>query len=175
MVFSSILQNDRPKPKIFWLKWKIKHTLSIEVSNYRDIKRSMRWYSNLRKYELYRDIKIKNYYGMILDPIWNKKNYQLILWHKKEVLGDTQIWESINCTKKIKKNHEVILDLTWKVIQGRYSSLKSISWYNHLENKSMELQVSLLLLSCAQLLSAKDHSRHAHVLSSNGIERIRIT
>jgi hypothetical protein len=28
MVFSSILQNDRSKPKIFWVKWGTKHTLS---------------------------------------------------------------------------------------------------------------------------------------------------
>jgi hypothetical protein len=29
MVFSSILQNDEPKPKKFWVKWGTKHTLSI--------------------------------------------------------------------------------------------------------------------------------------------------
>jgi hypothetical protein len=28
MVFSSILQNDGPKPKIFWVKWRTKHTLN---------------------------------------------------------------------------------------------------------------------------------------------------
>jgi hypothetical protein len=28
MVFSSILQNDGPKPKIFWVKWGTKHTLT---------------------------------------------------------------------------------------------------------------------------------------------------
>jgi hypothetical protein len=28
IVFSSILQNDEPKPKIFWMKWGTKHTLS---------------------------------------------------------------------------------------------------------------------------------------------------
>ena len=28
MVFSSILQNDGPKPKIFWVKWETKHTLT---------------------------------------------------------------------------------------------------------------------------------------------------
>jgi hypothetical protein len=27
MVFSSILQNDGPKPKKFWMKWGTKHTL----------------------------------------------------------------------------------------------------------------------------------------------------
>jgi hypothetical protein len=27
MVFSSILQNDKPKPKHFWVKWGTKHTL----------------------------------------------------------------------------------------------------------------------------------------------------
>ena len=26
MMFSSILQNDGPKPKIFWMKWGTKHT-----------------------------------------------------------------------------------------------------------------------------------------------------
>jgi hypothetical protein len=26
MVFSSILQNDGPKPKIFWVNWGTKHT-----------------------------------------------------------------------------------------------------------------------------------------------------
>jgi hypothetical protein len=29
MVFSSILQNEGPKPKIFWVKWETKHTLYI--------------------------------------------------------------------------------------------------------------------------------------------------
>jgi hypothetical protein len=29
MVFSSILQNDGPKPKIFWVKWETKHTLYL--------------------------------------------------------------------------------------------------------------------------------------------------
>jgi hypothetical protein len=28
MVFSSILQNDGPKPKILWVKWGTKHTHS---------------------------------------------------------------------------------------------------------------------------------------------------
>jgi hypothetical protein len=28
MVFNSILQNDGPKPKFFWIKWGTKHTLS---------------------------------------------------------------------------------------------------------------------------------------------------
>jgi hypothetical protein len=28
MVFSFILQNDGPKPKIFWVKWGTKHTLN---------------------------------------------------------------------------------------------------------------------------------------------------
>jgi hypothetical protein len=31
MVFSSILQNDRSKPKIFWVKWGTKHTLNQQV------------------------------------------------------------------------------------------------------------------------------------------------
>jgi hypothetical protein len=32
MVFSSILQNDEPKPKIFWMKWGSKHTLNISFT-----------------------------------------------------------------------------------------------------------------------------------------------
>jgi hypothetical protein len=28
MVFSFILQNDGPKSKIFWMKWRTKHTLN---------------------------------------------------------------------------------------------------------------------------------------------------
>jgi hypothetical protein len=32
VVFSSILQNDGPKPKIFWVKWGTKHTLSNHKS-----------------------------------------------------------------------------------------------------------------------------------------------
>jgi hypothetical protein len=33
MVFSSILQNDGPKPEIFWVKWRTKQTLSFPLSN----------------------------------------------------------------------------------------------------------------------------------------------
>jgi hypothetical protein len=31
MIFSSILQNDGPKPKIFWVKWVTKHTLRASI------------------------------------------------------------------------------------------------------------------------------------------------
>jgi hypothetical protein len=31
MVFSSILQNDGPKSKIFWVKWETKHTLNCSA------------------------------------------------------------------------------------------------------------------------------------------------
>jgi hypothetical protein len=31
MVFSSILQNDGPKPKILWVKWGTKHTHSKKI------------------------------------------------------------------------------------------------------------------------------------------------
>jgi hypothetical protein len=31
MVFRSILQNDKSKPKIFWMKWRTKHTLNAKT------------------------------------------------------------------------------------------------------------------------------------------------
>jgi hypothetical protein len=34
MVFSSILQNDGLKPKIFWVKWGTKHTLNTFMGPY---------------------------------------------------------------------------------------------------------------------------------------------
>jgi hypothetical protein len=48
MVFSSILQNDGLKPKIFWVEWRTKHTLSIIEMHLWILKNGVLFYSCIR-------------------------------------------------------------------------------------------------------------------------------